>query len=222
MIDIQVEIGAGVEEGFLVWFREEISRNVKRTSERSVSAITSWSQNLIRNELRSSPVYQQLKLGGYHAGELGLGPNEQHKVEECIEYVSRSVITEVIRPAGDNLGGIRVVLLSGGVPELLQQEFSEYISASRKKARGTPIGSHIVPWLEWLLISGSAVVVTGYHISFMRPSGSRTGQAIMIPGGTWALPNAGDMGDNWIENTLRYCATTIGERIVSELTKAMS
>jgi len=61
-----------------------------------------------------------------------------------------------------------------------------------------------IPWLEWLLLGGDAVLLVGYRVSYGLYDESRSGGAIMVPGGFYKIPSeySGTPADNFITRAL--------------------
>tara|TARA_R110000824_G_scaffold143199_10_gene310794 strand:- start:4611 stop:5261 length:651 start_codon:yes stop_codon:yes gene_type:complete len=56
-----------------------------------------------------------------------------------------------------------------------------------------------LPWLNWLLLQGDEILVKDHKISIGAISG-RSGEAVMIEGGTWSIPSRfrGTPTNNWV------------------------
>jgi hypothetical protein len=75
-----------------------------------------------------------------------------------------------------------------------------------------------LPWLNWLLLQGDAILVQDYKIVIGTVNRSKTGKAVMIHGGTWSIPSEfrGTASNNWITKM-----SPKGEKAVSEYDKTM-
>lgn len=73
---------------------------------------------------------------------------------------------------------------------------SAYIKGKNKPGITT---QYPLPWLNWLLLQGDAILVKDYHIEIGGLK-SRSGEAIMVRGGNWKIPSGfgGTAANNWI------------------------
>lgn len=82
----------------------------------------------------------------------------------------------------------------------------------------------LVDWLNWLLYRGTDIVVADHSILYSRDAGrefptSRSGQAIMIPLGSYSVPPeyAGTENDNWLTKAMDGIQDYIFELIKREI-----
>jgi hypothetical protein len=171
-------------------------------------------RNLVRAALIDSPTIQDMITPGseLHAG-LGLTnmtgaqyslPTD--KIESIIETVVGSirVIVKPFRATNFNIHGSVEVL---GIPEnhedLLNLPAAIQIN-TRHSGNFHDVGEpEYIPYLEWLLQSGGQIVVSGFYVwqgSGVDPQFSRTGYAVMKPGGNYSIPpeHVGGIGNNFI------------------------
>ena len=62
----------------------------------------------------------------------------------------------------------------------------------------------VLPWLQWLLLEGDAIIITQYHVDYGPYPSSRSGNAIMKPSGVFKVDSAfsGVADDNFITRAL--------------------
>lgn len=62
----------------------------------------------------------------------------------------------------------------------------------------------ILPWLQWLLLEGDAIIITQYHVDYGSYPNSRSGGAIMKPSGIFKVDSqfSGTVDDNFITRAL--------------------
>ena len=72
-----------------------------------------------------------------------------------------------------------------------------------------------MPWLSWLLLSGSANVITGYSVQYGHPIQSRTQDAIMVKHGMFPIPSKyqGSSQDNFVTDILGRLSVEIESKI---------
>lgn len=170
---------------------------------------------IVKSCLRNDPdqTYDAL-CGGLLRADLGL-EDGCAEAEEVVNYIAKSIQLRKLTGTSRTLGGIEVVILKSGVEPLLEMPFASYVS-----------NGHEIPWLKWLLTSGSEIVVANYSVIYGSdfPT-SRTGQAIMgkkkTGGGGFRIrgEHAGTENVNWITKALLLCAE---EKITSEMQAALS
>lgn len=124
--------------------------------------------------------------------------------------------------------GSETMMVKPIIDELVSQIFLEYIplkftgskyettfklkifEKDLKKILGIPQSEiitekgYVLPWLEWLLIEGNAVIVFDYNVAFTNKG--RSGGAIMVKGGgSWKVPDkfSGTKSDNWITRSIQ-------------------
>ena len=77
----------------------------------------------------------------------------------------------------------------------------------------------VIPWLSWLLTAGNAVVVTQYHVDYGSYNTSRSGGAIMKPGGFFKVDSefSGTVDDNFITRAIKGYESQITDIIRTSL-----
>jgi predicted ribosome-associated RNA-binding protein Tma20 len=77
----------------------------------------------------------------------------------------------------------------------------------------------VIPWLYWLLTAGDAVVVTQYHVDYGSYNASRSGGAIMKPGGVFKVDSefSGTVDDNFITRAIKGYESQITDIIRTSL-----
>lgn len=73
----------------------------------------------------------------------------------------------------------------------------------------------LLPWLEWLLTAGDAIVIAGYSVEYGPSPNSRTGGAIMFPDGMFRVDPqySGTQSDNFITRALDKYSNEIGKLV---------
>lgn len=143
----------------------------------------------VRRAINASPVITSM-LGGKLQAEFGF-IEPQSVVNRLLDAIEKAIEVNI---AGKDPLLLEIILDK----DILMQ--SDIVEFSTKNGD--------VPWLEWLLSSGGKVVIYDYHIEygiFPRKSkfaGSRSGQARMVPGGTYAVGKfAGTKEKNFITDS---------------------
>jgi hypothetical protein len=88
------------------------------------------------------------------------------------------------------------------------KDFNNLLSISGTK---TLIEGGSIPWLEWLLTKGDAIIISGYYYKPFLNKG-RSGGGLMIPGGVFRVPPefSGTVENNFITRTFEGKQEEIG------------
>jgi hypothetical protein len=117
-----------------------------------------------------------------------------------------------------DFGGLQALIVPSELSFLTQSSYASFVSNS----------GYEVPWLTWLLESGSSVVIDDFYVLYGTNSqASRTGDAIMVPSGgsgkNFRIKQyyAGVQGNNWITraglDALMNIAAAMQEAVRREL-----
>ncbi len=217
---------------------DELSKKVQRATAQAIryrlrKAIDQSEEKCrshFRNQLENSKVYRALinevispKSIGL-LGELGLSNPETTRdaiVQETVSQLSIRPMTVRSRyKSVTDFGGIEIVIIpSSFLYQLVSSPEASYMS-----------NENLVPWLYWLLFSGTEVVVADYQVRYGTESkASRTQDAIMVPnskggsGGFSIVPNyAGTEDNNWITRAAYAALPKIQHEIEEAIKKAFS
>jgi hypothetical protein len=187
------------QQQFALAVAEELKATLDRTISQLIRKIRPSLVVYIENKLRKDPnnTYYSLDVGelkrdfGFRLGE-NVG-------ERVVKEISGSIEFTKLGPTSASLGGVRLQLLKGGIPFLLNKDFGAYDS-----------NGNTVDWLRWLLTAGDTIVVADYQVMKEKGTplrGSRSGYALMISPrmsrGFRVDPNhSGTEDDNWITRAL--------------------
>lgn len=181
-----------LEKKVVTAYRSSMNAAMKR----AVIDIRSRIQGVCESLIEGSETYQSL-IQGDLLGELGI-PDVEGRIKAIIQTIKDGVIVTsypAVISQGKLKGGIVIKLLKSDFADILNMPESSYVSL--------PSGETI-PWLEWLLVGGSQIIVFDHHIikdlNERQRRHSRTGKALMRPGGSWRVPPAfaGHADDNFL------------------------
>ena len=151
---------------------EKILRDsLNGTISRAATHIQKRLRILIGQAITDSQEYQSLTVGRlYHA--VGV-PDVKNRLNSIIDTWSESlvVIPKLVRFTS---GGIKGGLNIKGVDITWKDVLSE-ADATFVTTKGA-----LLPWLDWLLIQGTKIIVKDYDVVFKRSRFSRTGRGLMI------------------------------------------
>lgn len=145
----------------------------------------------------SEPEYQSL-LTGKLRYEFGI-PEAAQKVNEIVNIWTNNVIVTVtpITLSGSGLkGGFSINMIKSNYEDVLTSDNALVFDGLSKA---------VLPWLEWLLLYGSKIIVKNYTVQVGPNPYSRTGLAIMTPSKeNWRVPPefAGTSTNNWVTRAL--------------------
>lgn len=152
--------------------------------------------NTIRKNLKNHPTYIQIASGRYN-DHFGFYPDtgETRMVDIVNKLIDTLDVTFI------KVGNLITLEAFIDYQTLYDLNVARVVNNSARAKRGLTPNS--LDWLEWLLEAGGRVVVSQYHIQQKDYSGkpySRSEEAIMVEGGTWAVPAsiAGTISSNWI------------------------
>lgn len=202
-ISLSVDSAQVIETNILEILRDHISSVISS----SVNSIQQKISNLIPVALQSAPEYSSL-ISGQLRSDFGLTTPEV-ALSSIISNISSGFQVSV-DPIKSSLSGI-----TGGLTiEILKENLVEVLPAQE-------LGGTTIPWLEWLMTAGDAVVVANYHVVYNPPNAivSRTQSAIMVPGGDYRVPPefSGIVDNNWITRSLISILPEIDKIINDEI-----
>jgi hypothetical protein len=144
----------------------------------------------------ASETYVALRRGKLTA-EFGLTTPTQ-KIDTIINQWLRSVrvIVQPVRAKAHSAGG-------GLIVRAIQSDWQDVINLP--EALQLTEKGELLPWLQWLLTSGGAILIHDWWFKYIWGTG-RSYRGIMIPtaGSSWDVPYgyAGTENDNWITRIL--------------------
>lgn len=153
-------------------------------------------RTLVKDTMEASITLQSID-GGTLQGHLGI-ENPSAVINPIISSIVGSLNFKFSKFRALR-GGLQITCQPKDYANLLNLGVARYVSVN--KSNGT---SYLIDWLEWLLTMGDTVIITNYHVSFGDYEHSRSGQAVMIPTGSWHVPkaHAGTIDNNFITRAL--------------------
>jgi hypothetical protein len=176
----------------------EIEKKIGGALLSAARPIRSRVQLAVGQRIRASAEYASL-ISGQLQGEFGLD-DSLGRVESILNIWLQSIDvihTPVVAKSKTITGGFKV--------QMINDSFRDVINTPQAivNSKGGP-----VPWLEWLLLAGDALLIGNYSSNFNVGGPalifSRSGQALMTPGGNWRVPSAfsGTRSNNWVTRAL--------------------
>lgn len=185
---------------------------------RSVSTgLTTLIREIVKEELYNSPEVESLLLNQFGSLKAQLGLTDDLAIEAVDDIVNLSVNTitlaTVSSPADVNLIASLVIKLDGiSVESYLALPSAKYIS---ERSGST------IEWLEWLLVRGTEIIITDWHIAPGEGNPYRS-DAIMIKRGTFRLEGyTGTKDDNFITRAIDRAKIPILTLVKAKLNNAL-
>lgn len=173
-------------------------------------------RKMIQYRITNSPEYKSLVNHGQLQGELGL-PNPKQAMDDILNIWIKS-IRITLRPAKTTGNDIKAFLDI----DMIDGTFQDVLGSP--SASFTTDSGQDIPWLEWLLTAGDAVLVRGYDIVF-NSKYSRTGLNIMLKSITanWRMPPefSGTVNDNFVTRALEGIDDILKDIVSEEITKVL-
>lgn len=155
--------------------------------------------NLTRDFYRATGTYKALD-GGILAGAFGfLRGTGKGKAEAILEQIVKSIKIEFkpFKRSGQKYrGSLEIFVLRSDFLDILDLNEAQVFTLSGER----------LPWLQWLLLEGGNVIISGYNFR-MFPGSGRSGQGIMVQSENrgWRVPPAysGTIRNNWLTRMMR-------------------
>lgn len=190
-----------------------ILKEMSKSWAKGTQVITKALPMVVVDAIKSQPEYAAL-LSGQLRYEFGL-TNSITKVEEIINIWANNIELTNSPP---KLRGSQIV--ASYSISMIKSDYSDVLSAPSAKQL---IDGGSLPWLNWLLTKGGAILVPSYDVEFGPNPRSRTGAAIMVKGGNYQVDPryAGTDGNNWITRAVGSVNNNIEQLITTSLRAAL-
>ena len=205
-IDIKlVESDSQIRQSILSSLKPEVDALVSK----SIPKINPMIKDLFKEALMNEPEYVSLKSGRLKY-EFGL-PQEVD-VDDIVSIISNSVNVNLFQSKISS-GGINI----GIKIEVFERTGEPAINSPNAFVTDTKDG-YSLPWLEWLLLKGTAPIVNNYSVVLGPNKFSRTGMALMVQSNkNWKVPSefAGSPSNNWASRALDKIENKIQTQIIA-------
>lgn len=194
----------------------KIQKNILSASEGEIKAmfqkakprIESGIKAIVRDALFQSPEIQSLKDGTLRL-DFGLVVDPTEDIVYSIVN-STNVLFKNFRFYKNSMSNVMSIYIQ-------PSDFNNLLSLAVSNAI-TEKGE-VLPWLEWLLTAGNAVVIAGYSVEYGNFAQSRTGGAIMEPVGFFKVDSqfSGTPENNFITRAIEPRSQEINDLIKRSL-----
>ncbi len=211
-------------------FREKINKALKERLNTLLRKAGLNIQRRIRtkfkNNILNSVFVKEFTRGGSDLqAELGV-PHPMEKMLKIIDIWTNSIVVKHKKMTGTTefRGGLRLRMIKNNWSDVIDISGVSVITSHGSDRKETPI-----PWLKWLLIEGSRIVVQDWDVVFVRDDprarrNSRTGLAIMREGAKrtyWRVPeqHQGTTNDNFVTRAIEKLTKDLDTIVFSEISK---
>ena len=93
---------------------------------------------------------------------------------------------------------------------MIKADYSDVLGSDYAQMTDSVRG-YSLPWLQWLLLDGTKILINNHQVVIGPNSRSRTSMAIMRPGSGWSVPNefAGTQSNNWLTRAIDSSSDSI-------------
>lgn len=175
---------------------DALSSDLSKTINKSISSISTKIKILIKKALQNEPEYQSLKSGQLRR-EFGIENtnNVDIVIDKLIDTLVIDTKTITINSQGLS-GGLRITMIPSDFGGVIGTEEATVVDNIR---------GYSLPWLEWLLLKGSQIIIRDYEVKVGPSPYSRSGDAVMVSSSkNWRVPPEfiGTVTDNWTTRAL--------------------
>ncbi len=190
-----------------------MKKNVSRYFKSYADNIKTTLQYHAQIAIENSPTIQSLE-SGILKEEFGL----EHVNSIGLAIQATNIVNVKVEPprmVGEKIvGKFRI--------EAFKTDLQSMLGGTEPGTQKTEKGQ-VLPWLEWLLTLGDAVIVRDYEVRAGFPKNSRTGDKIMVRGKGWRVPpeHAGTEENNFLTKAIDEALPKIEERLIELFTAAL-
>lgn len=187
--------------------------NISIPFKKSVDPIRNRIAKLLENAIKGEPEYGSL-INGDLKFEFGI-PNPEFVVNDIIKMWVNNFIVKI-----DDLKAKNTKIVGNIEINMIKSDFSDVLKSPSAIVYDIKSDVHL-PWLQWLLIDGSKILVRKHAVKIAPSKYSRTGMAVMVESDTnWRVPAqyAGTISNNWITRAISSIESQINKIIQEEIT----
>lgn len=188
-----------------------ILKEMKKGWSVATKNITKELPDVVIDAIKQQPEYNSL-LSGKLRGEFGL-TNSLSKVNDIIRIWADNIVVDYEAP---KIKGSQIVAFYS--ISMIDSDYSDVLGSPAAKQL---IDGGNLPWLRWLLLDGGKILVPKYDVQFGNNPNSRTGNAVMVEGGSYSVDPKyrGQQGNNWVTRAVGSVNNSI-ENLISKSLKA--
>jgi hypothetical protein len=165
--------------------------------------------SIISRSIFNSAEYSSI-ISGDLKYELGLIDGAS-KIDGLINIWTNNIQYSYSRPTVTNNN-----IKSSFTASMIKSDFSDVLGSDYAIMTDS-IRGYSLPWLKWLLLDGTAIIIDNYIVTMGYNKYSRTGGAVMTrTGGAWRVPSqySGNFDDNWITRSIESSRDEIDNLLI--------
>ena len=183
---------------------------------KSIPTIRRQIIELVIGKIKGQPEYEAL-LNGQLRLEFGI-PNPTTTVNNIIDLWANYIVVNET-PFKKTKSG-----LSGSFSiNMIKDDFSDVLAFTPASVVYDTASGVELPWLQWLLLDGSKILVRNHYVKIGPNKNSRTGMAVMAESKSqnWRVPAeyAGTKNNNWVTRALDTINDEISDIIEKEIVR---
>lgn len=181
----------------------------------SVPKISTDIKQIIGDSIKTEPEYSSL-INGQLRKEFGI--DDVSKVDLAVDYFlnTLNVVNKGVKYSATNIsGGLKLTFLSNVDINNIANNTNIVVN---------DIKGYSIPWLDWLLLRGTSIIIKNYSVKFGANPRSRSGDAIMISSkSSWSVPAAfaGSADSNWITRAISKVENNINSIIQKNIERQL-
>ena len=158
---------------------------------------------IIMGAILASPEYSSI-VGGKLRFDFGLVDGSS-KIDGLLQIWTNNIMIIYDTPKinGNAITSkFSISMIKADYSDVLGSDYAQMIDSER---------GYSLPWLQWLLLDGTKILVDNHQVVIGPNPRSRTSMAIMRPGSGWSVPNefAGTQSDNWLTKAIDSSSDSI-------------
>lgn len=207
------ESEAEIAREILNCLKSELDKALRDTA----LALRPIARAILGNRIAVDETWQSLH-GGKLQAEFGLDSTALSGLQDILDTWLKNINVDYkpITITGSTLKG-------GFILDMIKEDWSDVLSSSAAVVV-TKTGQ-VLPWLEWLLINGSKIIVRDFELVMKSSSRSRSGMALMVKksSGRWRVPPeyAGTTNNNFMTKILEDIEDLLIQEMENEITKRL-
>lgn len=192
-----------------------ITRKLSVAITNSLPKITTDIKQIIGDSIKTEPEYSSL-MNGQLRKEFGI--DDVSKVDLAVDYFlnTLNVVNKGVKYSATNIsGGLKLTFLSNVDINNIANNPNIVVNDAK---------GYSIPWLDWLLLRGTSIIIKNYSVKFGANPISRSGDAIMISSkSSWSVPAsfAGSADSNWITRAISKVENNINSIIQKNIERQL-
>lgn len=169
----------------------------------AISLVKKEIPKIIMDAILASPEYTSI-VGGKLRFDFGIVDGIS-KIDGLLQIWTNNIMITYDAPKINGniiISKFSISMIKADYSDVLGSDYAQVIDNER---------GYSLPWLQWLLLDGTKILVNNHQVVIGPNARSRTSMAIMRPGSGWSVPNefAGTQNDNWLSRAIDSSSDSI-------------